>query len=135
MKRIISIRMGAEEVKEILQNKRNSICILIKPQPSRNAVWVNSGYIKDGSEFIFPTYKPGDIAYIREPWLFTDKYTYQADDPETDTKFRPGIQMPKEAARLWLEVTAVRLQQTISKLNKTQIEKWNAKINRHIKKF
>lgn len=139
MKRIISIRMSAEEARGVLQGKKDSLCILIKPQPSKDAVWVNSGYMKDGSEFIFPTYKPEDTAYIREPWLHTEEgYIYQADDPAAEITFRPGSQMPKEAARLWIRVTgvkAVRLQQHISKLNKTQIEKWNAKIKQNTKEL
>ena len=109
MNRILSIRMSAQEAREVIQGKRDSLCILIKPQPSRDAVWVNSGYMKDGSEFIFPTYKPEDTAYIREPWLHTEEgYIYQADDPAAEITFRPGSQMPKEAARLWIRVTGVK---------------------------
>lgn len=139
MKRIISIRMSAEEARGVLQGKRDSLCILIKPQPSKDAQWVNSGYIKDGSAFIFPTYKPGDTAYIREPWLLTQGgYIYQADDPVSEIIFKPGSQMPKEAARLWIDITgvkAIRLQQHISRMNKTQIEKWNARIKQNTKEL
>lgn len=85
-------------------------------------------------------YQPGDILYVRETWsfipciectandccdkipsLFEDKdteseccYIYRAGFPEyTDPKritWRPSIHMPKEAARIWLKVTDVRVE-------------------------
>lgn len=79
-------------------------------------------------------YHPGDILYVRETWnqlarvdengythyndLF---YVYKADKnqpdlyddngfylDDTERKWRPSIHMPKEAARIWLQVTDVR---------------------------
>ena len=75
-------------------------------------------------------YKRGDILYVRETWrpvkykkpscavpidFKEDDYAYFADgivraDGKKD-KWRPSIHMPKEAARIWLRVTDVRLQQ------------------------
>ncbi|MBO5208054.1 MAG: hypothetical protein J6B68_01780 [Lachnospiraceae bacterium] len=80
---------------------------------------------------------PGDILYVRETWNYvynmddndqsiegTGRYIYYADDPmpfshwvDTDTgehkeqmPWRPSIHMPKEAARIWLKVTNVRVE-------------------------
>lgn len=81
-----------------------------------------------------PYYRLGDILYVRETWnqlarvdengythyndLF---YVYKADKnqpdlyddngfylDDTERKWRPSIHMPKEAARIWLQVTDVR---------------------------
>lgn len=84
-----------------------------------------------------PQFKRGDILYVRETWNFvydmaendqiiedTGRYIYYADDKmpfshwvDTDMgehkdhmPWRPSIHMPKEAARIWLKVTDVRVE-------------------------
>ena len=68
---------------------------------------------------------PGDILYVRETWCALPVneaghmrghsiYYYRADGdlrPEGwRGKWRPSTQMPKEAARIWLKVTDVRVE-------------------------
>lgn len=82
-------------------------------------------------------YQPGDILYVRETWerfecwncegdekgncpkepkkSVLDKtcgcYMYRAtDEISGDAKWHPSIHMPKEAARIWLKVTDVRVE-------------------------
>ena len=82
-------------------------------------------------------YKPGDILYVRETWerfecwncegdergncpkepkkSVLDKtcgcYMYrETDEISGDAKWHPSIHMPKEAARIWLKVTNVRVE-------------------------
>ena len=81
-------------------------------------------------------YQPGDILYVRETWqrlweldgneniiAGTDKYYYKATDTlpiceyidpagkiHENVPWRPSIHMPKEAARIWLKVTDVRVE-------------------------
>lgn len=81
-------------------------------------------------------YQPGDILYVRETWQYlyeldgneqiiegTGKYYYAATDTiPFDTyvdasgvthervPWHPSIYMPKEAARIWLKVTDVRVE-------------------------
>lgn len=70
-----------------------------------------------------PPYQPGDILYVRETWRYIDftgeddGYVYKASQNGTDWeentdnwKWRPSIHMPKEAARIWLKVTNVRVE-------------------------
>lgn len=79
---------------------------------------------------LIPPYKPGDILYVRETWgdyaTYTnpdgaDYFMYRADYPDGATTttypdgtvfdlptWRPSIHMPKEAARIFLRVKAVR---------------------------
>lgn len=85
-----------------------------------------------------PPYQPGDILYVRETWerfeccncegdergncpkepkkSVLDKtcgcYMYRAtDEISGDAKWHPSIHMPKYAARIWLKVTDVRVEQ------------------------
>ena len=70
-------------------------------------------------------YEPGDILYVRETWCALpvneaghmrghSVYYYKADGdlrPEGwRGKWKPSIHMPKEAARIWLRVTDVRVE-------------------------
>ncbi len=83
-----------------------------------------------------PPYHPGDLLYVRETWQYlyeldgneqviedTGKYYYAATDTipfdtyvdENGMKhdhapWRPSIHMPKEAERIWLKVTDVRVE-------------------------
>ena len=62
-----------------------------------------------------PPYEPGDILYVRETFMQAAAHTfwYKADDnswiPE-GLHWHPSIHMPKEAARIWLKVTDVRVE-------------------------
>lgn len=78
-----------------------------------------------------PPYRPGDILYVRETWCDPSgtgyPFLYKADMPmhwdagdteigvpidlkAEDYMWRPSIHMPKEAARLFLRVTNVRVE-------------------------
>jgi len=92
---------------------------------------LNSPYHKEHQEVSDKTvieklcmtpYQPGDILYVRETWNrlpYTGEYIYKADDegnnniPKGEVGhiiWRPSIHMPKEAARIWLRVTDVRVE-------------------------
>lgn len=89
-------------------------------------------FMKQGSP-----YKPGDILYVRETWEHFECcccegdehgncyrepqqsvlnknygcYMYRAtDEIYGDARWHPSIHMPKEAARIWLKVTDVRVE-------------------------
>lgn len=93
----------------------------------------------EGCQDIVATYQyqPGDILWVRETWQHvytfddsdkaieeTGRYVYFSDDPmpftywvDTDTgehrdqmPWRPSIHMPREAARIFLRVTDVRVE-------------------------
>lgn len=59
---------------------------------------------------------PGDILYMRESYSeLSFGYVYKADGENIDhlgnvIKWHPSIHMPKEAARIWLKVTNVRVE-------------------------
>ena len=58
---------------------------------------------------------PGDILYVRETWKKAPNGYYYYEDWQRNgiadiTKWKPSIHMPKEAARIWLKVTDVRVE-------------------------
>lgn len=62
-------------------------------------------------------YFAGDILYVRETWspvsVNPKRYLYKTHCPEADNlpvKWHPSIHMPKEAARIFLRVTNVRVE-------------------------
>ena len=64
-----------------------------------------------------PPYQVGDILYVRETWReYNGKYFFKANEPKeyddykTNPKWKPSIHMPKEAARIFLRVTNVRVE-------------------------
>lgn len=63
-----------------------------------------------------PPYQHGDILYVRETWCKgswmneKERYYYKADDNDFLCTWHPSIHMPKEAARIWLRVTGVRVE-------------------------
>lgn len=75
-----------------------------------------------GEKFFKLPYQRGDILYVQETWgkgYEEGTYIYKADDKLADlptfkdsTKliYRPSIHMPKDAARIWLKVTDVRVE-------------------------
>lgn len=87
---------------------------------------------KAGCIFIKPPYQTGDILYVRETWqeccrntihsqIVHNKYCFKAsvDNPIYGCidrecgqicNWKPSIHMPKEAARIWLKVTDVRVE-------------------------
>lgn len=59
-------------------------------------------------------YKPGDILWVRETWTksIIGTFRYKADDKAIfETDWHPSIHMSKAAARIFLRVTGVRVEQ------------------------
>ena len=101
------------------------------------AVFSNDEYNHTGAEYRKPKYEIGDVLYVRETWCKlhsldgndqiiddTEKYYYAADNPaflynkflhkdgtaKVYQTWKPSIHMPKEAARLFLRVTDIRVE-------------------------
>ena len=64
----------------------------------------------------YAQYKVGDILYVRETWCKgslnygEEQYWYKADNKIPHCQWSPSIHMPKEAARIFLRVTGVRVE-------------------------
>lgn len=62
-----------------------------------------------------PPYHADDILYVRETWKNAPNGYYYYEDWQKDdiadiAKWKPSIHMPKEAARIWLKVTNVKME-------------------------
>lgn len=130
------ILFNTEMVRAILDGRKSCTRRLVKTRRkdacgfyvTKKADGTFSGiYEYDENESMFdnplmPPYQPGDILYIRETWSegYEDgTYIYKADDKLADLPtfkesskliYHPSIHMPKEAARIWLKVTDVRVE-------------------------
>ena len=127
------ILFNTEMVRTILDGRKGATRRSVKGYIPDDAVWgytdfTPKGYIScrgtfaDGYGGIFfklPC-EPGDTIYVRETWCddrqFTreatpGRYFYKASEEDGFTvKWHPSIHMPKEAARIWLKVTNVRVE-------------------------
>ena len=121
------ILFNTEMVRAILGGRKKCTRLLVKHNVD---AMLNSPYHKEHpevedkqiiSKLCQPPYQPEDILYVREIW-YKDlaRYMYRADYSNTEKFYRdgeeikmqwhPSIRMPKEAARIWLKVTDVRVE-------------------------
>lgn len=116
-----SILFNTEMVRDILEGRMTEIRRLVKFLNGFNPKW--SGYVLDGAVLYGsnnipaakPPYRPGDILYVRETWDFKPNndlgYIYRADySGPYEIKWRPSIHMPRDAARIFLRMTDVRVE-------------------------
>ena len=124
MNRVLPILFNTDMVKALLDGRKTVTRRIMKPQP---LFYTGRKYIFADNECppkwqccdnIIDTYQyqAGDILYVRETWCKgsldykEEQYYYKADDNKLPCKWHPSIHMPKEAARIWLKVTDVRIE-------------------------
>lgn len=110
-------RLPRKQIEEKYLEYEEWVCAVAPP----GSTWLSE------KEFYeeYPPYQLGDILYVRETWCGLPVneaghlrghsiYYYKADGdlrPEGwRGAWRPSIHMPKEAARIWLKVTDVRVE-------------------------
>lgn len=111
---------NTDMVRAILAGTKTVTRRVVKPQPDKRLTDGNGREIMAAA---CAPYKPGDILYVRETWATTPNgqdYLYRADADGNAVKdrsgnwhvpkWRPSIHMPAEAARIFLRVTAVRVE-------------------------
>lgn len=123
------ILFNTEMTKALLGGTKTATRRVVKPKYTNTEI-----ILKNGKAFetagtlattveIKPPYQVGDILYVRETWAELETvyghlyYAYKADDDtlhhsigENFTHWHPSIHMPKEAARIFLRVTDVRVE-------------------------
>ena len=129
------ILFNTEMVEAILNGRKTMTRRVIKFPKGTTGRLPSNGFF-NASPYLFypggikrPRYKVGDVLYVRETWC-TDEdiadvfeenlihgFYYRADNTDMDwvndkeiVKWRPSIHMPKEAARIFLKVTNVRVE-------------------------
>ena len=128
MSRVLPILFNTEMVRAILDGRKDATRRIVKGFIPDDAVWgytafTPKGYISCrgtfadgyGEKFFKLPCEQGDILYVRETWKKAPNgYYYYEDWQRNDiadvTKWKPSIHMPKEAARIWLKVTDVRVE-------------------------
>jgi hypothetical protein len=117
------ILFNTEMVRATLDGRKTTTRRVIKPQPEqfgkafayKDGIYSTNGLAKSAP------FQKGDILYVRETFCSAydgEAYFYFADKCTSrekkklldynDVRWRPSIQMPKEAARIFLRVTDVR---------------------------
>lgn len=130
------ILFNTDMVRAILENRKTVTRRVVKMPAAVTSKTVDRVCVKDGAAHfswswseafsgfdVKMPYRPGDILYVRETWQhgFGGTYLYKASaghdlfmtaDGElvSDIPWRPSIHMPREAARIFLRVTDVRVE-------------------------
>jgi hypothetical protein len=117
----IPILFSTDMVKAILDGSKTMTRRIMKPQPTPDDI----EKIKDWNDELFtrPKYIKGDLIWVRETYtkILGDCQCdstcncgiiwYKTKGPiDSMTKWTPSIFMPKAAARIWLEVTNIKVE-------------------------
>lgn len=114
------ILFNTEMVRAILDGKKTVTRRVVKPKFSNTEIVIKGGKAFESNSSpimveITPHFRIGDILYVRETWreiggIGDREYIYRADDDMGTDRWYPSIHMPKEAARIFLQVTGVRVE-------------------------
>ncbi len=123
------ILFNTDMVKAILDGRKSVTRRVVKPPALGKMVFADNGECIGSFDYevggdVYPIvddapYQPGDILYVRETWALVPdenhdplyRYCFKADNGNVLVeRWRPSIHMPKEAARLFLRVTEVRVE-------------------------
>jgi hypothetical protein len=123
------ILFNTEMVQAILENRKSVTRRIIKLPEGMNGrpVGIEGNIIDNSIGLLYPggikrpPYKVGDILYVRETWLKADDGIYYKASIKVPSesedirkaygyKWKPSIHMPKKAARIFLKVTAIRVE-------------------------
>lgn len=128
MSRVLPILFNTEMVRANLEGRKSCTRRIVKGFIPNDAKWGYTAFTPKGciscrgtfadgygEKFFKLPCEPGDILYVRETWKKAPNgYYYYEDWQRNDiadiTKWKPSIHMPKEAARIWLKVTDVRME-------------------------
>lgn len=134
--RVLPILFNTEMVRAILDGRKGCTRRIVKGYIPKDAQFGYTAFTPDGAiscrglfettgrpgygeKFFKLPYQPGDILYVRETWMdYAGLTMYKADcdiyrlDSLNFAGFgwKPSIHMPKEATRIWLKVTDVRVE-------------------------
>lgn len=112
------ILFNTEMVQAILEGRKTNTRRVVKFLEGQTGRLPDNEFV-DGEPYLFypggikhPQYHKGDIIYVRETWSKVGtSYFYKADGwNDIKHKWSPSIHMPKEAARIFLKVTGVRVE-------------------------
>lgn len=126
------ILMNTDMVRAILEGRKTVTRRVVKPQPdgrpvpmTKDSCWLGYFAIQGTEKVVRAVYQPGDILWVRETWGMASDLlgavpgpVYMADYSDFELRklrekgyrWHPSIHMPREAARIFLKVTGVRVE-------------------------
>lgn len=114
------ILFSSEMARAILEGRKTVTRRVVKPQPegrpvpmTKDSCWPGYFAIQGTEKVVRLPYQPGDILWVRETWAksMAGTFMYRADDKAIMVeRWHPSIHMPREAARIFLRVTGVRVE-------------------------
>lgn len=122
------ILFNTDMVQAILEGRKTVTRRVLKvPSKYKNIPSVTARLVNTNGEIVTYTkgqsapiiiphpHQVGDVLYVRETWVKLDnEIMYKADDEIPEgwhlTAWKPSIHMPKEAARIFLKVTGIRVE-------------------------
>lgn len=115
-RKTVTRRLGSWKIK-MFDIDKNGLVMATVCKGSEKGLTVRhfeGGTVKQLIE-VLSDYKVGDVLYVRETWSECEgRYIYRACTKGLDAiplvKWKPSIHMPKEAARIFLRVTDVRVE-------------------------
>lgn len=90
---------------ELYLNYKRELCAKFKKK----------GVNSDALSIKSPYGKAGDLLWVRETWAKIDEcsdilYKANGDDPGSCGVWKPSIHMPKDACRIWLQITDIQVE-------------------------
>lgn len=146
------ILFNTEMVRANLDGRKSCTRRLVKGFVPDDAIWgytafTPKGYISCrgtfadgyGEKFFKLPYQPGDILYVQETWYkglercmyradYSDTEKFYRNGKEIEMKWKPSIRMPKEAARIWLKCTDVRVER-LQEITEVGIQKEGVEVD------
>jgi len=122
------ILFNTEMVRALLDGRKSVTRRVIKPRPVEPYAFVEDGELYMTTEYgdwypaeRFCRTQPGDTLYVQETFFkdvnrymyranYSDNEKFYRDGKEVSIRWHPSIHMPKEAARVFLRVTDVRVE-------------------------
>lgn len=130
------ILFSTDMVKANLADRKTMTRRIMKPQPNIDKQTGDCLYVSvRGDEEVFPLedwkmvelayykYKVGDLLWVRESWRYAGGFTEKPDievldvddivykaDEEWNGPWKPSIFMFKQFARIWLEITNIKIE-------------------------
>lgn len=112
------VRLNGDALRQIVEDEKHCFRIALNKQD------ISGGRMTEAGEFVYlplngrvsegikPPYEKGDILALKETWgMVGGKYVYRLDlDPPCGYlmfNWKPSVQMPKEAARIFIRITDV----------------------------
>ena len=111
------VRLNGEAVRSTMNGEKTQLRFAVKNSADFDGMLTEAvgedGCLLLGGEVIKPPFDVGSIIAVRETWArnpFGDGYIYPTEICGAGQKWEPSTRMPKEAARIYLRVTNVRVE-------------------------